>query len=101
MESVVSRNHYHNARGTTFIVVGGAGCDEMQYKINADSSAVEAVHADTYPHPRVPFDSELRNVFVDAMASGLLTVVNRSALLWQLHNSHSGEVMDSLLLTRD
>ena len=100
-----SRNHYHNAQGTTFIVVGGAGCDEMPYKVESDSDEVVidpfAPRSNPYPQDSLPFGARLGDVFTDVMASGLLTVVNHTALHWQLFNSHSAEVIDDLWLTRD
>jgi hypothetical protein len=75
--------------GTNYVVVGGAGCDEMDEKDRAD-----AVPAALAPRGAGPVYA------TDVIASGVLKVFNSSALRWQLLRSVDGTVLDELWLTK-
>lgn len=89
--------------GTTYVVVGGAGCEEMDgsyllsddpkehvCKAQGDSRACEPgfaapLHKDVFKTSR--------------MAIGKLDV-NASALVWRLYDSADGEVLDEVIITQ-
>eukprot|EP00730_Choanoeca_flexa_P015560 TRINITY_DN7174_c0_g1_i1.p1 TRINITY_DN7174_c0_g1~~TRINITY_DN7174_c0_g1_i1.p1 ORF type:complete len:483 (+),score=102.42 TRINITY_DN7174_c0_g1_i1:1170-2618(+) len=94
-----TKSHVHNANGTVMIVAGGPGCDEMpDVGFATDWSDFEH-DMDAYGGPIVPSGSEV--YATGLLASGLLNVVNRTALHFQLIGSYNHSVLDELWLTKD
>ena len=89
-------HHYRAARGTTLIVAGGAGCDEMKAGQQEVLSAGE-IGPDIDNGYLAPKGSLVTHT--KKYASGVLTV-NASALNWQLIDSATGAVLDTLVLTK-
>jgi hypothetical protein len=90
--------------GTLYVVVGGAGCDEMPLKVKvddavgADGGAVLRHRPTAALAPRgaagpAPYAT-------DVMASGVLKVFNSTAIRWQLLRSVDGVVLDEVWLTK-
>ena len=86
--------------GTNYIVVGGAGCDEMDDKktiVHADGSTSRV--QDERPAALAPRGAG--PVYAtDVLASGVLKVFNSTALRWQLLRSIDGKVLDELWLRK-
>lgn len=82
----VELNHdkhlYQKPNGTVWIMVGGAGCDEMKEGDEPDSQIVSAPDGSTV-------------VTSDRYATGVLSV-NSTALYWRLIDSKTGSVLDEL-----
>lgn len=77
-------NHYHASQGLAEVVVGGAGCEEM-HSLDAESvlsASAKPVYA------------------TSKLATGVLNVLNRSAVHWVLYGSTEGVVLDELYLTK-
>lgn len=91
------RDHYADAQSTTHIVVGGAGCDEMPF-IGQSSQSHAYDRAEALAS--VPAGSAVEDVATAALAAGVLSIANRSALRWRLYGSVDGSVMDELWLTK-
>lgn len=80
-------NYFHDAQGTVDIVVGGAGCDEMPF-IGEEPPLSASQRASS-----VPYHTSL-------LASGVLNVVNRTTLQWDLYGSLDGKILDTVTLTK-
>lgn len=109
-ESVESINHYRNPKGTTYIVAGGAGCDEMSFLADPEHPGVfsmvrEDPDAEQWdartPHLFGPHQSAVQELEFLQMASGVLNVINRTTLHYQLLESFNGTVLDELYITRE
>eukprot|EP00299_Pterocystis_sp_00344_P016284 c8169_g1_i1.p2 GENE.c8169_g1_i1~~c8169_g1_i1.p2 ORF type:complete len:268 (-),score=59.97 c8169_g1_i1:39-842(-) len=96
-KAMINRNHYHDATSPAYIVVGGAGCDEMTYVALTNEGVPEGAEVINEP---VPFGTALDDVSTDKEAIGLLNVVNTTALHWVLLESSNGNVLDELWLTK-
>ena len=66
-------------------MVGGAGCEEMR-DIGDAADAMLAEGAPVYATGK--------------LATGVLNVLNKSAVQWVLYSSTNGDVLDKLLLTK-
>jgi len=77
--------HYHASQGLAEVVVGGAGCEEMS-DIGDAADAMLAEGAPVYATGK--------------LATGVLNVLNKSAVQWVLYSSTNGDVLDKLLLTK-
>jgi hypothetical protein len=82
-------NHFHSVNGTTEIVVGGAGCDEMNDEMDVATSPAVS---------KPPTDGVV--TATSKVASGVLQVINSTAVHWQLIYSHTGEILDDFWLTK-
>eukprot|EP00038_Savillea_parva_P018274 m.22861 g.22861 ORF g.22861 m.22861 type:complete len:487 (+) comp4035_c0_seq1:39-1499(+) len=92
-------NHYVNPNGTTEIVVGGAGCDEMPDALSTPAANRNEQHITGRQSAPPPADGVV--VATAKEASGVLTVVNATAIHWQLLYSHStGDVLDDFWITK-
>lgn len=85
-------NHYHASNGTTLIVTGGAGCDEMQDMLQSTTPKHELNDA------AAPYGSQ--QVATSRLSVGMFRMMNRSALRWTLYSSHTGETLDDLWITK-
>jgi hypothetical protein len=117
--AVISDTHYHNARGFVEVVAGGAGCEEMSFRAVDPKSAAcdgqggEALAAGV----RVPSiqgevclipvrDGPVGNfmtapvVTSQAIATGVVRVVNASAVQYRLIGSETGAIIDEFWLTK-
>ena len=83
-------NHYRASAGTTLIVSGGAGCDEM-------SQGTHQTLAEQDTGYLAPLGSLA--VTSNKYSIGVLKV-NGTSLLWQLYDSVDGSVIDQLALTK-
>jgi len=83
LETYHRENHYHASQGLAEVVVGGAGCEEMN-NVGSESSL-----------------SSSRAVYAtNKLATGVLNVLNKSAVHWVLYSSSKGVVLDELYLTK-
>ena len=86
--------------GTTFIMAGGAGCDEMD-EMNKVDEVVDAPprrqRSSHQPGYAAPMGSTLFTT--SKMAVGTLRA-NSSALYFRLHDSASGDILDHVTITR-
>ena len=84
-------NHYAAPNATTWIVVGGAGCDEMkQGAVTAEEELEESA-------AMLPKGSAV--VKSSRYATGVLTA-NFTSLSWRLIDSVTGDTLDTLLITK-
>jgi hypothetical protein len=103
-----SKNHYHNAAGCTYIVVGGPGCDEM-----AEGNAAGAQQAEVDVDPQGRFGPPLgvasdgyaaplgsSEVATARYAAGVLNYYNTSAVQWRLIDSKNGALLDHVWFTK-
>ena len=94
---------------TTFIVAGGAGCDEMTYakegkadgQHDCDASGF-CLRRNTNQHACVAGAAGCLESVVKSgrLASGVLTVHNTTTLEWKLYSSTDGGVIDSLVMSQ-
>eukprot|EP00462_Mataza_sp_D1_P018158 CAMPEP_0175140596 /NCGR_PEP_ID=MMETSP0087-20121206/11606_1 /TAXON_ID=136419 /ORGANISM="Unknown Unknown, Strain D1" /LENGTH=484 /DNA_ID=CAMNT_0016423855 /DNA_START=42 /DNA_END=1496 /DNA_ORIENTATION=+ len=94
------RSHFHDAQGTTYIVVGGAGCDEMDYVVDPLTKEVTAKPRDSNEQDLVPAGAALTDVETNQYATGILTIHNRSNVEWVLYDSTDGSILDSVSLSK-
>jgi hypothetical protein len=83
-------NHYRASQGTTLIVSGGAGCDEM-------SQGTHQTLAEQDTGYLAPVGSLA--VTSNKYSTGVLKV-NGTNLFWHLYDSVDGSVIDQLTLTK-
>ena len=79
-----SQGRYTSPNGTVWIMVGGAGCDEMTQGNDTSAGVVAAPHGSTVVTSR-------------RYATGVLTV-NSTALYWRLVDSVNGAILDELTI---
>lgn len=102
-KAMVSDTHYHDAEGCTYIVVGSAGCDEMNYladPVTGKLKAVEHVHDLEHVLPSGSTIYSARQNFSTARNSMGLLHASVDSLEWQLLASIDGEVIDHLTITK-
>ncbi len=83
---------YDNPLYTVHMIVGGAGCDEMNPSADADANA-------TKPVPQKPTPQWLAAAN-GQFGMGLLTVTSATELSYQWYDSTTGTVADSVTITK-
>ena len=97
--------------GTVYIVVGGAGCDEMDDKpttttegeageVGVDAAGASAAARRHRPMTAVAPAGAGPIYATDVLASGVLKVFNSTHLRWQLLRSIDGVILDELWLVK-
>ncbi|CAK8987592.1 unnamed protein product [Durusdinium trenchii] len=96
-----SSSFYKDPKGYIQIVSGGAGCDEMAYKVAPQCSAGEACVPSEHKADDPERTSELNPVYAtDVLSMGRLNVVNSTTMHFELVDSKHGQILDQIWVTK-
>ena len=94
---------YNNPRATTYVMVGGAGCDEMKNVQAHDPQDDPTPHEGEGKWRESPVDGAWTVVTDkdDHVGISKVTIIDDSTLKFDYIRAISGEIFDSFTLTRD
>lgn len=99
-KSMLSDDHYHAAEGTTFIIAGTAGCDEMDYVTDPETLEVSAFKRNKSVKDALPEGSIVKTVSSDKVSAAKLKIHNSTAIEWTLYEGGTGTILDHFWLTK-
>jgi hypothetical protein len=102
-ETAQNKDHYVNPASTAYVLVGGAGNDEMTHGAEIGGGGLQNVYPPiALPNNTKATESASWNVYADAQyGTGVLTVFNATTIRWTYTHSTDMKVADQFYITKN